>query len=63
MLLFSRKSARMEKHDFVYRGEFETTYSAVGWTLGRGKDCFSFRVWQTRESRPPFDLKMLVTVL
>ena len=23
-----QKSARMEKHDFVYRGEFETTYSA-----------------------------------
>ena len=62
MLLFSRKSARMEKHDSMFRGDFVSTYSAIQWTLGRVCGCFGFSEWQGRKLRACFDLKTLATM-
>ena len=63
MLLFSRKNARMGKHDSMFRGDFVSTYSAIQWTLGRVCGCFGFRGWQGRKLRACFDLKTLATML
>ena len=58
MLMFWRKSARIEDHDSMFRGQFARTYIAIQGVLRSGFDRFCFTGYQARELRSSFRLKM-----